>query len=181
MVEEPVSGRAKGGVARARALSPEERRDIAKRGAAARWDGCVKTATHGSLDHPLKIGDIEIPCYVLEDGTRVLSQRGLQTGVGMSSGGSSKTGEQRLANFLDSMADKGIDVKDLPARIRNPIRFAPPGGGRASYGYEATILADICDAILSARKAKNYSRNSVILQSNAKYWCAVSLASASLR
>ena len=117
-----------------------------------RWAGPVKTATHGSLDHPLRIGDIEIPCYVLEDATRVLSQRGLQTGVGMSSGGSSKIGEQRLAKFFNSLAEKGIDANDLPARIRNPIRFTPPGGGRVSYGYEATILADICDVILAARK-----------------------------
>jgi hypothetical protein len=147
-----IAGRAKGGFARAEALSPEERRAIAQRAAAARWAGPVKTATHGSLDHPLKIGDIEIPCYVLEDATRVLSQRGLQTGIGMSAGGSSKIGEQRLARFLESLAEKGLDVKDLPARIRAPIRFAPPGGGRLSYGQEATILADICDVILAARK-----------------------------
>ena len=31
----------------------------------------------GATDHPLVIGDIEIPCYVLEDETRVLVQRGM--------------------------------------------------------------------------------------------------------
>ena len=31
-------------------------------------------AKYGSVDKPLKIGDIEIPCYVLEDGTRILTQ-----------------------------------------------------------------------------------------------------------
>lgn len=30
----------------------------------------------GAADRPLKIGEIEIPCYVLEDETRVVSQRG---------------------------------------------------------------------------------------------------------
>ncbi len=30
----------------------------------------------GTPDKPLVIGDIEIPCYVLEDETRVLSQGG---------------------------------------------------------------------------------------------------------
>jgi len=106
----------------------------------------------GTADRPLKIGDIPIPCYVLEDETRVLSQRGLQTGIGMSiSGGSA--GEQRLPRFIDSIADKGIDIKGLTARIRAPIKFVPPGGGTVAYGYEATILADICDAVLAARKA----------------------------
>ena len=31
----------------------------------------------GAVDRPLRIGDIEIPAYVLEGETRVLSQRGL--------------------------------------------------------------------------------------------------------
>src|ERR1700682_5347084 len=107
-----ATGRAKGGVARARSLSKKERRDIAKKAAAARWSGEIKQATHGSDDHPLKIGDIEIPCYVLEDDTRVLSQRGLQTGIGMSIGGG-RRGEQRMAVFLDGLSQKGVDIKDL--------------------------------------------------------------------
>ena len=109
-------------------------------------------ATHGSTEHPLKIGAIEIPCYVLEDGTRVLSQRGLQSSIGMSLSGG-KVGEQRIATLLDSLAIKGIEIKGLSARIRNPIKFFPTGGGRDAYGFEATILADICDVVLSARKA----------------------------
>jgi hypothetical protein len=32
-------------------------------------------AIAGAAGRPLKIGDIEIPCYVLEDKTRVLSLR----------------------------------------------------------------------------------------------------------
>ncbi len=43
----------------------------------------------------------------------------------------------------------------LLPRIRNPIRFRLAGGGRRSaYGFEATILADLCDVILDARKSK---------------------------
>jgi hypothetical protein len=72
--------------------------------------------------------------------------------MAMGSSGSSKAGEQRLAVFFDGLATKGIDVKDLPARIRNPIRFIPPWGGTAAYGFEAIILADICDVVLAARK-----------------------------
>ncbi|HYS49456.1 MAG TPA: P63C domain-containing protein [Xanthobacteraceae bacterium] len=39
--------------------------------------------------------------------------------------------------------------------MREPIKFIPLGGGRTAYGYEATILADICDVILAARKQGN--------------------------
>ena len=112
----------------------------------------VLAAVYGAPDRPLKIGDIEIPCYVLEGDIRVLSQRGLQTGIGMSiSGGSA--GEQRLPRFIESIVSKGIEANDLTARIREPIKFVPPGGGSIAYGYEATILVDICDAVLAARKA----------------------------
>jgi P63C domain len=132
-------------------MTPKARKAIAKKAAAARWSTDVKEATHGSEDHPLKIGDIEIPCYVLDDDTRVLSQRGLQTGIGMSVSGGS-FGEQRMAGFIDGISQKGIDIKDLSSRIKSPLRFKLPGGGR-SFGFEATILADICDVVLAARKA----------------------------
>lgn len=105
----------------------------------------------GTPDNPLRIGNIKIPCYVLEDETRVLVQRGLQTGIGMSTSGGVR-GAHRLAQFIEGLAEKGIDCKDLAVRIRNPILFSPTLGGKPAYGYEATILADICDAVLAARK-----------------------------
>ena len=150
-------GRAKGGHARANKLTAEERSEIARRAGLARHgksdDGVpVLQATHGSPDHPLRIGDTEIPCYVLEDGTRVLSQRGVQTGLGMSIGGSSKRGEQRMVIFVDSLVKKGIADNDLATRMRNPVRFRLPSGGATGFGYEATILADLCDAVLAARE-----------------------------
>lgn len=159
MSEEP-EGRAKGGKARAASLSPEQRSAIAKKGARAKSDlAKLPRATHGSTDRPLTIGDIQIPCYVLEDGTRILSQRGLQTGVGMSTSGGT-AGEQRLALFAQSVAQKAADNADLASRstslaqrLRDPVKFRPPGMGPVAYGYEATILADLCDVVLAARAA----------------------------
>jgi hypothetical protein len=147
------TGKAAGGLARADSLSPARRKLIATQAAAARWAGPIKQATHGSHDHPMKIGDVEIPAYVLADGTRVLSQRGLVSGIGMSTSGGSRAGEPRLAILFDALSAKGTDTKDLAERIKNPIRFRAPGGGRDAYGFEATILADICDVILAGRKA----------------------------
>lgn len=159
MIEKIDSPKAKGGLARAQALSPEQRREIAQKAALSRWDANLPKATHGSPDHPLRIGDAEISCYVLEGGMRVLSQRGLQSGIGMSTSGGSKTGEQRIVNFFQSLSIKCLHnsellvrMADLAERMRNPIKFNMPRGGKAVYGYEATILADICDALLEARK-----------------------------
>ena len=131
---ENQSGRALGGIARAKKLAPEARSSQAKAAAAARWSGgSVKKVTHGSDDHPLKIGDIEIPCYVLEDDARVISQRGLQGGIGMSLGGAGRAGDQRLAVFMDSLAQKGVITKDIATRIRTPIKFTLRRG-RTVYG-----------------------------------------------
>ena len=150
-----ATGRAKGGLARAEALSKKQRREIATQAAAARWSDDIKQATHGSDEHPLKIGDIEMPCYVLEDETRVLSQRGVIGGLGMSSGSSGPGvagGADRLTIFLGGKAVSPYVSKELLALMGNPIKFRPPAGGRLAYGYPATVLADICDVVLTARR-----------------------------
>lgn len=154
--DEP-QGRAKGGVARKEALSPEQRSEIAKTAAAARWKGIVLRATHGADDHPLTIGGMEIPCYVLEDRRRVLHQRGLVSALGMSRGGSSRGGGDRLAYFVNQKTLQPFVNNNLIAVTANPIKFRTLRGALA-YGYEATILADICDAILEARKAGALSK-----------------------
>ena len=106
----------------------------------------------GAPDRPLIIGDIEIPCYVLEGETRVLSQRGLQSSVGLGTGGGTQQiGAPRLSEFLGFFERKGMDIRDLSARLQAPIEFQPPVG-RTAYGYPATLLVDICNLVLEARK-----------------------------
>jgi len=106
----------------------------------------------GSPDRPLKIGDIEIQCYVLEDETRVLSQRELQQAIGLSKSGPASAGEHRLSNLIARISDKIPESNVLlMSSIQSPIKFMTPWG-RIANGYEATILADICEAVLAARK-----------------------------
>ena len=152
-MEKTNEGKAKGGKARAEALPPEKRKEIAKKAAASRWAD-VAVATHGSPDHPLKIGDMEIPCYVLEDDRRVLVKNGLIKALGMSGGGSGNTGlsNDRMVRFIESQTLKPFISEPLAEMIRNPIKFKFKRGGTA-HGYDATILADICDAVLAARAA----------------------------
>lgn len=149
--EKSPTGRAIGGYARMQQLTADERKEQAKKAAAARWSDQVIVATHGSEDHPLRIGDVEIPCYVLEDGRRVLVQRGMLTGLDMSQGTAGRGQGDRLAKFIAGKAISPYISRGLSDVIMNPIRFRTPNGGVA-YGYEATVLADICDAVLEARK-----------------------------
>jgi P63C domain len=152
MADDAVVGRAKGAKARAKALSPARRTAIAKGAAAARWSNEIKKATYGSPDRPLRIGDIEIPCYVLEDETRVLAQRGVVGGLGMKYG-SRPGGADRLTDFLSGKTLSPFVSGELMELIKSPVKFSPPWGGRLAQGYPATILADICDAVLTARQA----------------------------
>src|SRR5882757_7533872 len=78
-------GAAKGGLARAQKLTPEQRTAIARGAVQARWEKAgkqpVPRATHTG---ELKIGDISIPCAVLEDGRRMLTQWGFYRAIGRS-------------------------------------------------------------------------------------------------
>ncbi len=127
-------------------LDDKDESNVVQRG------GQIPQATHGSPDHPLKIGQLEIPCYVLEDGKRVLVQNGMLKALDISQGTADKRGRgSRLAKFVDTKAISPFAGEKLVDAIQNPIRFRTPAGGEA-YGYEATILADLCDAVLEARK-----------------------------
>ena len=148
---EQESGKARGGRARAEALTPDERSEIARKAAEARWAEPIVKATHGSPDHPLRIGEIEIPCYVLEDGRRVIVQRGMMTALDMKQGTAGRGGGDRLAKFVATRAVSPFVANDLRDVITNPIRFR--ANGSLAYGYEATVLADVCDAVLKARES----------------------------
>jgi P63C domain len=90
--------------------------------------------------------------YVLEDETRVLAQRGVVGGLGMKYG-SRPGGADRLTDFLSGKTLSPFVSGELMELIKSPVKFSPPWGGRLAQGYPATILADICDAVLTARQA----------------------------
>jgi hypothetical protein len=155
MAEKKNPARVEAGKARARALKPSRRSEIARAAAASRWANAGRPqpmlAKYGAADRPLRIGEVEIPCYVLADGTRVLAQRGLQGGIGLSLGGG-KSGARRIAELMESLSEKGINVRGLTARANSPIRFIPPHGGNPADGYEATILPDLCAVLIDAHQ-----------------------------
>ena len=106
----------------------------------------------GAPDKPLVIGDIEIPCYVLEDEIRVLSERGMFTGLGASRGGQ-KIDSVQVPRFMASKTLSPFISRDLMQVLHSRIVFQNPHGGGVAHGYPATILVDICEAMLAARDA----------------------------
>jgi phage protein len=101
----------------------------------------------------LNLGGISIPCYVLQDGTRVLSGRGLQEALKMvdESEDGKQTAGTRLSRYLNQKSLKPFIYKDKEPDHFNPIICYK--GTQKINGYEATILADICEAFLEARKS----------------------------
>ena len=155
--ETTASGQSKGGLARAESLDPSQRTMIAIRAAAARWEvesetgALLPKAIYGSPSKPLRIGDLEIPCYVLDDGRRVLIQAGMIKSLGMAQGTASGKAGDRIARFARTRGVQPFIPGDLAEMIIHPIKFRAPSGS-AAYGYEATILVRLCDAVLAARK-----------------------------
>lgn len=100
----------------------------------------------GAPDRPLVIGDVKIPCFVLEDETRVLVQRGMAIGIGMS-----KPSGAQIGRFFLSKIINPFIFKYLIEVLNNPIKFWTPNG--TGHGYPATTLVELCRAVLAARDA----------------------------
>lgn len=139
-MSDETQGKAKGGFARAEVLSPAKRSEIARRAAEARWGLNVPKA---EFDGVLKIGD-GLPCFVLEDGRRVISGRGLSKAIGMKGRGQ---GTARIASLI---RQKDSKFNDLAVAIENPI-LIDSGAPLPTQGYEAPLLVELCEAILELR------------------------------
>lgn len=102
----------------------------------------------------LEIGDAEIPCAVLEDGTRVLTQTEMLVALGRSPRPKGK--ESRAVDELPPfLATKSLQpfIDDTLRESTKPIEFKPLKGS-STMGYQATILPKICEVMLQARDAK---------------------------
>jgi len=111
----------------------------------------------------INIAGIIIPCYVLEDGTRVLSGRGMQEALKMvdEEDKAKGTSGARLSRHLEQKSLQAFIYKDKELNHYEPIECYR--GDQKVNGFEATILADICDAFLEARKEISLSPRQKII------------------
>jgi hypothetical protein len=161
-LNEPT-GRQKGGIARAAALSNERRREIAQRGALARWG--AQAIHKGNFK---KEFGIDVDCYVLNDPmkTAVISQRGMGAALGLGVSGS------RLPEFVNSKRMAPYVGRELREKLKNPLIFQGPSAGGNSpplskvNGYDVTILIDICKAVIAAEADGRPVNPSVVKQAH---------------
>ena len=146
----------KGGMARAEKLSPDERSKIASDAAKARWAPTddLPAATHIGK---LKIGDADIPCAVLDNGMRVLTEHGITTAMGSRSGGSKRAkkstaeGGAPIPIFLAPQNVRQFVSNELEDGPLKPITYRY--GRQVVIGYDARVLRAICEVWLDARRA----------------------------
>ncbi len=154
--ETEESVKAKGGYARAASLTPEKRSAIAQKAANQRWQ-------HPNLPKilkkkaPLIIGGIKIPCAVLDNGKRVLTENGITNAILGSRSGASKRIKKAQENdgahiplFLAPDNIKSLitdDLRDGPLALIQYI-----DGNKIINSYDATLLPTVCEIWLRARE-----------------------------
>jgi len=110
----------------------------------------------------LDLAGIEIPCYVLDDGTRVLSGRKMQEALKIVDVEEGKqTAGTRLNRYLEQKTLEPFIYKGRAQDHFKPIICYR--GTQKINGYEATLLADLCDAFLEARKHISLSPRQTII------------------
>jgi hypothetical protein len=133
-------GGRKGGRARALSLTPEQRREIAQRAAAARWQrgAGAESAPQAVLANTpvvtargaLHLADKMLDGFVLADGRKVL-------------------GLLSAAAALDDTVDR-LSQRVADATGGNAITFHVPGDWRLMRGIEPTAFVAVCRALAEA-------------------------------
>jgi len=162
MAKGQITGRAKGGIARAEALPAERRKEIGRKAAQARWDKANDIPTAEYIGE-LRIGDAVLSAAVLPDGTRVLSQAAVTRAFGPVQGGWQKrkqadSHDGDLPSFLIAASLKPHISKEFRTLVGAPKMYRDPRGGPIRMGLEATLLPKSCEVWLKARDAGDLTK-----------------------
>ncbi|MEN6625793.1 MAG: P63C domain-containing protein [Candidatus Sumerlaeia bacterium] len=105
----------------------------------------------------LRIGDAEIliPCAVLEDGRRLLTQSGFMKALGRSRQAKGRAYYDSDVNMPAFLSAKNLTpfISDELRVTSSQIVFKPLSGNRA-FGYSAELLPKVCEVFLRARDEK---------------------------
>lgn len=163
MENEKNISKAKGGFARAKSLTSEERKAIARKGAEARWAVNIPIAEYEG-DFPL--GDTTISAVVLPNGKRLITQATFLRAIGRSRSPKGGTGVlstvDGLPFFLQAEVLKPFITEDLRAST-TPIFYRMKKGGRG-VGYDAELLPRVCEVYLSFRDSALATKGKVSSQ-----------------
>lgn len=149
-----------GGKARAEKLSKEDKQAIARVAATARWEKAGKGLPRATHEGTLTIGDMEIPCAVLDNGMRVLTQSGVMVSLGRARQAKGRQYYDADVNLPAFLTAKNLRPY-IPDKLRvtsSQIEFRTLGGVKA-FGYPADLLPEICGVFLDAKAAKALAHN----------------------
>lgn len=150
---DPTKRAALGGIARREALSPTRRREIARKGGQAKSENRKALEDPGRLPEAkwkgvLRLTDLEIPCYVLDNGQRVI---GRTSATEMLSG---IPGGGGLEKYIAVSSLKPFINADLI--LERMVSFRLPeveGLKRDVKGLPADLLIEICRGFVIALEA----------------------------
>ena len=144
--------------ARAESLTPERRRDIARRAARARHAAASpkEEIPRAEYTGTLEIGEIVLPCAVLPNRMRVISEASVARQLGRGTGGKTRkltatSGDPPMPVFLSVAMLEPFVPTSLRLALSESVVFRGRGGQRR--GVDATLLPEICEAWLKARDA----------------------------
>lgn len=162
--EPEVTGKARGGVAKSAQMTAEARQALALKMVEAKKKKAeerrlIKSLPRSSHRGELNIGDIQIPCYVLEDGRRIISEGGITAIFGTSGGKtyrlrdlSSPESTGPMPLFLASKALQPFIHEAFDGLDLSLVEFVD--GEKVLTGYEAKILPKVCEVWLRAKDEK---------------------------
>lgn len=149
------SPKAKGGLARTASMTPEERHNLASKAAKARWENRSAQKVSAAPSLPvakykgfLDLVGMEVPCYVLDDGQRVIGRTSFtELLTGIKGGGD-------LEKYLGVSSLKPFINMDLV--LEGFVAFRLPeveGLERDVKGLPADRVIDVCRGFVSALEA----------------------------
>lgn len=150
MASEKNPRRVEAGKARAKALSPERRSEIARLAAESRWTADLPVAAY---EGTFPLGGKPIACAVLQTGIRIITQSTFMLALGRSRTPKAGTGVlstvDELPFFLQSEVLKPFISNDL-VQSTTPVFYRNKSGGKG-VGYDARLLPMVAEVYLRFR------------------------------
>jgi len=123
----------------------------------------VIQATHKGEWTPVGT-DINIECYVLENGERVFSLRGTARTMGLKGGGALALPRMLSANYLQSYLSQDIKNWLQETNDGKVQKIRPPEGGNPFHAFKASLLVDLADAFYRARNNGDFDKPNMAYQ-----------------
>jgi P63C domain len=157
----PAEMGALGGKASAEGMTAEELSQRGRAAVQARWAKkkgeelmTIPKATHEGI---LAIGGAEIPCAVLENGERVLTQESFLLAIGRAGKAKGGKGSTGMVDGLPPFLAAENLIPFITNELRGsttPVVFRSRNTGQRAFGYKAMLLPMVCEVYLEARRKK---------------------------